>query len=162
VTPATVHPAAEDLARNKRRRAIYVLTAFCASFFVGGIAISYVVAGHYGYGTGFGDGFVDSPPTPKGSGFVVDLAIFSGNIAVDAVVLIFWYWLGSRLEAVGCADDPVAADDGADLTTDENWYYVRIPVLTKSLVAIAVMCIVGVVVLMAATFPVVLIRYGWS
>jgi hypothetical protein len=151
----------EDSVRRGRRRAIYALTVLCALFFVGGIAVSYLVAFHYGFGTGIGDGFVNSPPRPKGAGFLKDLATFTVNVAIDAAILYFWYWLVSRLEAAGCADDPIASDDGADLNKEENWYYIQIPKLTKTLVAIAAVCVVGVVLLMAATFPTAVIRFGW-
>ena len=143
-----------------RRRAIYVLVAFCAVFFVVGITASYVVAAHHGYGTGIGDGFTDAVPRPSGSGFLGDLAILGGNFILDIGILFFWYWVISRLEAIS-GDDPAPPDDGADLRSEESWYYIHVPGLTRVLVVIASFCTVGVSVLVAAILPVVLIRFGW-
>lgn len=143
-----------------RRRAIYVLTAFCFTFFAGWIAASYAVAVSHGYGTGFGDGVVKPIGPAHGHGFFGDLAILAGNALVVAGVLSCWHWLLTRLDPI-TADDPLPPDDGADLTDDMNWYYIQIPRLTKVLVVIAGFCTIGVSVLMAAVLPVVLIRFGW-
>ena len=143
-----------------RRHAIYALVAFCAVFFIGGIIVSYVVAAKYGYGSGFGDGRLAPLGTVKGQGFFGDGAILGGAFVVDVGILFAWYWLISRLEAPA-EDDPLPADDGADLSRDESWYFIQVPNLTTVLIGIAVFCTAGVAILAASILPVVLLRYGW-
>ncbi|MGC1804276.1 MAG: hypothetical protein WA752_09655 [Mycobacterium sp.] len=148
---------------RRRRQGIYALTAFCALFFGGGAVLTYVVAAAYGYGTGFGDGHILPAGTGDhrgGHGFFGDSAILLGTLAVDAALFGAWHWLVSRLDSVS-ADDPLAPDDGADLTEDENWYYVEIPVLTKVIMGIAIACIAGLSIGAAAILPMALVRYGW-
>jgi hypothetical protein len=143
-----------------RRHAIYALVVFCAVFFIGGIIVSYVVAANYGYGSGFGDGRLAPVRPMHGQGFVADGAILGGTFVLDVGILSGWYWLISRLEAPA-DDDPLPADDGANLSRDENWYFIQVPNLTRVLVAIAVFCTAGVAILGASILPVVLLRYGW-
>jgi len=143
-----------------RRHAIYVLVAFCAVFFIGGIIVSYAVAANYGYGTGFGDGRLAPVGTVHGQGFIGDSAILGGAFVLDVAILFAWYWLISRLEAPA-EDDPLPADDGADLSRDESWYFIQVPNLTRVLIGIAVFCTAGVAILGASILPVVLLRYGW-
>lgn len=143
-----------------RRHAIYALVAFCAVFFIGGVVVSYVVAAKYGYGSGFGDGRLAPLGTVEGHGFVGDVAILGGAFVVDVGILFGWYWLISRLEAPA-EDDPLPADDGADLSRDESWYLIHVPNLTRVLIGIAVFCTAGVAILAASILPVVLLRYGW-
>jgi hypothetical protein len=143
-----------------RRHAIYALVALCAVFFIGGIIVSYVVAAKYGYGSGFADGRLAPLGTVKGQGFVGDGAILGGAFVVDVGILFAWYWLISRLEAPA-EDDPLPADDGADLSRDESWYFIQVPNLTRVLIGIAVFCTAGVAILAASILPVVLLRYGW-
>jgi hypothetical protein len=159
------YSAAERKVMAGRRHAIYALVAFCAAFFIVSIVASYLVAAHYGFGTGFGDGFVREDPKPEGTGFWGDAAILIGNTVVVALIFGIWCWLLSRLEAIS-ADDPVlpegtAVVQGVDPTSDESWYYVQIPVLTKALTAVAVICLAGVALFGAALLPLALIRYGW-
>jgi hypothetical protein len=143
-----------------RRHAIYALVTFCAVFFIGGIIVSYVVAANYGYGSGFGDGKLAAVGTVHGQGFVGDGVILGGTFVLDAGILFAWYWLISRLEAPA-EDDPLPADDGADLSRDESWYFIQVPNLTRVLVSIAIFCTAGVAILGASILPVVLLRYGW-
>jgi hypothetical protein len=143
-----------------RRHAIYVLVAFCAVFFIGGIIVSYVVAANYGYGTGFGDGKLAPVGTVQGQGLIGDSAILGGAFVLDAGILLAWYWLISRLEAPA-DDDPLPVGDGADLSRDESWYFIQVPNLTRVLIGIAVFCTGGVAILAASILPVVLLRYGW-
>jgi hypothetical protein len=59
-------------------------------------------------------------------------------------------------------DDPVAPDDDdVDLSDGASWYVVQVPTLTKLLMAVAISCLVGIVVGASAVLPVVTIRYGW-
>ncbi|MEB4212161.1 hypothetical protein [Mycobacterium sp. 94-17] len=157
-------PSDEDEVIRRRRQGIYALTGFCAVFFGGGMIITYVLAARYGYGTGFGDGHLLPAGTGdvrSGHGFLGDAAILFGTFVIDALLLGAWCWLITRLDSVS-ADDPLAPDDGGDLTRNESWYYVRVPVLTKVIMGIAVACIVGLSVGAAAILPLALLRYGWS
>ena len=65
--------------------------------------------------------------------FLGDTAILIGTFVVDVALLGAWYWLITRVDSIS-ADDPLPPDDGADLTRDENWYYVQVPVLTKVII----------------------------
>jgi hypothetical protein len=143
-----------------RRRAIYALVTFCVVFFVGGIATSYAVAANYGYGTGFGDGRPQPVGEIHGHGFFGDAAIVAGAFAVDALVLSGWYWLVSRLEAPTEAERP-APDLDTDPLSEESWYAVAVPTLTKVLTVLALFCLTGVATLASLNLPIVLIRFGW-
>lgn len=151
---------AETTVQRQRRQAVYALVGFCAAFFVGAIVLSYCVAAAHGYGTGFGDGRVAPVEPKRGHGFLADGAILGGAIAIDAFVVFAWYWLISRLDAPA-PDDPLPTDDGADLSVDENWYFIQIPRLTAVLTGIAVFCTAGVAILASANLPIVLLRFGW-
>jgi hypothetical protein len=148
-----------DLVKG-RRHAIYALVVFCAVFFLGGIVLSYIVAASYGYGTGFGDGRPEPVKVAQGHGFFGDGAILAGSFFFDGAVVFAWYWLISRLEAPA-SDDPLPVDDGADLSRDENWYFIPVPRLTKVLTGVAVLCTIGVALLASSNLPIVLLRFGW-
>lgn len=150
----------ETTATRDRRHAVYALVTFCAVFFVGAIAVSYVVAAHYGFGTGFGDGKLAPVGKPHGHGFFGDAAVMAGALLIDAAFLFAWTWLIPRLEAP-TSDDPLPPGDEADLSRDENWYCVQVPGLTRVLTVIAVFCTIGVALLASSNLPIVLIRFGW-
>jgi hypothetical protein len=147
-----------------RKQAVFALTIFCAVFFVGAIIVSYIVAFAHGHGTGIGDGRIVPAGTGEiksGQGFFGDSAILVGTVAIDVALLGAWHWLVSRLD--GFSDDnPMPADDGADLSLERNWYYVDSPGLLKVFVVTAWVCIAGLSLCAAAILPLALIRFGWS
>jgi hypothetical protein len=152
-----------DRAYRQRRRGIYVLAGVCVAFFVVVISACYIAAAVYGYGTGFGDGKEIPERLPKsgGTGFWGDLGLLAGAIVIDLVILFVWALAASRMEKPSI-DDPVAPDeDDVDLNDGASWYVVQVPTLTKSLIVVAISCLVGIVVGASAVIPVVAIRYGW-
>ena len=161
--PPVLARAGDDRAYRQRKRGIYVLAGVCVAFFVVVISACYIAAAQYGYGTGFGDG-KELPariPPLGGTGFWGDFGLLAGAVAVDAVILFVWYLAESRMENPS-VDDPVAPDDGdVDLNDTASWYVVQVPTLTRLLMAVAVFCLVGIVVGASAVIPVVAIRYGW-
>ena len=150
----------ETTATRDRRRAVHALVAFCAVFFISAVAVSYVVAAHHGYGSGFGDGKLGPVGKPHGHGFVGDAAVLAGAVLIDAAILFAWTWLIPKLEAP-TSDDPLPPDDDDDLSRDESWYCIQVPTLTKVLTVIAVFCTVGVALLASSNLPIVLLRFGW-
>jgi hypothetical protein len=162
-TPSTQTHPGYDRAHRQRRRGIYVLAGVCVAFFVVVIAACYIAAAVYGYGTGFGDGKEIPARLPKtgGTGFWGDLGLLAGAIVIDLVILFVWAVAASRMENPS-VDDPVAPDeDDVDLNDGASWYVVQVPTLTKSLMVVAISCLVGIVVGASAVIPVVAIRYGW-
>src|ERR1700758_2447084 len=108
MTAAQTGPTEAEVIR-RRRQGIYALTGFCALFFGGGIFLTYVLAGYYGYGTGFGDGHLVAAGTGDargGHGFLGDTVILIGTFAVDVALLGVWYWLLTRVDSIS-ADDPL-------------------------------------------------------
>jgi hypothetical protein len=155
--------AAYDRAFRQRKRGIYLLAGVCVAFFVVVISGCYVAAAVYGYGTGFGDGkeIPERLPPLGGTGFWGDLGLLAGAVVVDLVILFVWYLAASRMENPSI-DDPVAPDDAeVDLNDGASWYVVQVPTLTKFLMAVAISCLVGIVVGASAVIPVVAMRYGW-
>jgi len=60
-------------------------------------------------------------------------------------------------------DDPVAPEDGdIDLNDTASWYVVPVPTLTRLLMAVAIFCLVGIVIGASAVIPVVAIHYRWN
>ena len=151
---------ADANAETRRRQGVYGLVGFCTVFFVGSIAISYVVAAHYGYGTGFGDSRPAPVGTIRGQGFFGDAAILAGAFALDLLIVYVWYWLISRLDTP-TSEEALTFTDDVDLTDDENWYAVRVPTLTKILTGVALFCLVGVALVAPLNLPIVVLRYGW-
>src|SRR5947209_12418980 len=152
-----------DRAYRQRRRGIYVLAGVCVAFFVVVVSACYIAAAVYGYGTGFGDGKETPSRLPRlgGTGFWGDLGLLAGAIVIDLVILFVWALAASRMEKPSI-DDPVAPDeDDVDLNDGAWWYVVQVPTLTKSLMVVAISCLVGIVVGASAVIPVVAIRYGW-
>jgi hypothetical protein len=161
--PGDVPALATDRAYRQRKRGVYVLAGVCVAFFVIVIAACYSAAWVFGYGTGIGDGkeLPERLPAMRGTGFWGDLGLLAGAIAVDAVILVVWYLAASRLENPSI-DDPVAPDDAdVDLTDGASWYVVQVPTLTKLLMAVAISCLIGIVVGASLVIPVVALRYGW-
>lgn len=155
--------SASDRAYRQRKRGIYVLAAVCVAFFVIVISACYSAAAVFGYGTGMGDGkeLPERLPPTRGTGFWGDLGLLAGAVAVDVVILAVWYLAASRMENPSI-DDPVAPDDDdVDLADGASWYVVQVPTLTKFLMAVAISCLVGIVVGASLVIPVVAIRYGW-
>lgn len=160
--PPTPLDGGERSARQ-RKRGIYFLTGVCVAFFVIVIAACYVAAGAYGYGSGFGDGkeLPDRIPTLSGTGFWGDLGLLAGGFALDLVIMYAWYLAASRMDNPSI-DDPVAPDlADVDLNDAESWYVVQVPGLTKTLMGVAIFCLVAIVIGVSAVLPVVTIRYGW-
>lgn len=155
--------AGYDRAYRQRKRGIYVLAGVCVAFFVVVISACYIAAAQYGYGTGFGDG-KELPariPPLQGTGFWGDLGLLAGGVAVDLVILFVWYLAASRMENPS-VDDPVAPEDrNINLNDTASWYVVPVPTLTRLLMAVAIFCLVGIVIGASAVIPVVAIRYGW-
>ena len=150
-------------ASRQRKRGIYVLAGVCVAFFLVIISACYIAAAVHGYGTGFGDGreLPERLPAPGGTGFWGDLGLLAGAVAIDAIILLVWYFAASRMENPSI-DDPVAPDDGdVDLADGASWYVVEVPALTKFLIVVAISCVVGIVVGASAVLPWVAIRYGW-
>jgi hypothetical protein len=153
----------DDRGYRQRKRGIYVLASICVAFFVVVVSACYIAAAGHGYGTGFGDGkeLPERLPPLGGTGFWGDLGLLVGAVALDLLILLVWYLAESRLERP-CVDDPVAPDDGdVDLSDGASWYVVQVPTLTKLLMAVAISCLVGIVIGASAVLPVVAIRYGW-
>jgi hypothetical protein len=160
--PVTTHDS-RGRGYRQRKRGIYVLAGVCVAFFVVVIAACYIAAQAFGYGTGFGDGkeLPERLPPLGGTGFWGDLGLLAGAVALDMIILVVWYLAASRMENPS-VDDPVAPDDGdVDLMDGASWYVVQVPTLTKLLMAVAITCLVGIVVGASAVIPVVAIRYGW-
>lgn len=155
--------AGYDRAYRQRKRGIYVLAGVCVAFFVVVISACYIAAAKYGYGSGFGDG-KELPariPPLGGTGFWGDLGLLAGGVAVDLVILFVWYFAESRMENPS-VDDPVAPENrDIDLNDTASWYVVPVPTLTRLLMAVAIFCVVGIVIGASAVIPVVAIRYGW-
>jgi hypothetical protein len=161
--PSTPARSGDDRGYRQRKRGIYVLAGVCVAFFVVVISACYIAAAGYGYGTGFGDGkeLPERLPPLGGTGFWGDLGLLAGTVALDLLILFVLYLLAARMENPS-VDDPVAPDDGdVDLNDDASWYVVQVPTLTKLLMAVAISCVVGIVVGASAVIPVVTIRYGW-
>jgi hypothetical protein len=153
----------DDRGYRQRKRGIYVLVGICVAFFVVVISACYIAAAAYGYGTGFGDGteLPERLPPLGGTGFWGDLGLLAGVVALDLIILLVWYLASSRMEQPS-VDDPVAPDDDdVNLSDGASWYVVQVPALTKLLMAVAISCLVGIVVGASAVIPVVAIRYGW-
>jgi hypothetical protein len=153
----------DDRGYRQRKRGIYVLAGICVAFFVVVVSACYIAAAGHGYGTGFGDGreLPERLPPLGGTGFWSDLGLLVGAVALDLLILLVWYLAESRMEKP-CVDDPVASDDGdVDLSDGASWYVVQVPTLTKLLMAVAISCLVGIVIGASAVLPVVAIRYGW-
>jgi hypothetical protein len=153
----------DDRGYRQRKRGIYVLAGICVAFFVAVISACYVSAAAYGYGTGFGDGkeLPEHLPPLGGTGFWGDLGLLAGAVALDLIILLVWYLAESRMEQPS-VDDPVAPEDGdVNLNDGASWYVVQVPALTKWLMAVAISCLVGIVVGASAVIPIVAIRYGW-
>lgn len=151
---------ADTSVATRRRQGIYGLVGFCTVFFIGSITVSYVVAAHYGFGTGFGDSRPAPVGTIHGQGFFGDAAILAGAFALDVLIVYAWYWLISRLDTPTDEEVPAFADD-VDLADDENWYAVQVPRLTKFLTGVALFCLVGVALVAPLNLPIVVLRYGW-
>jgi hypothetical protein len=153
----------DDRGYRQRKRGIYVLAGICVAFFVVVVSACYIAAAGYGYGTGFGDGkeLPERLPPLGGTGFWGDLGLLAGAVALDVIILFVWYLAESRMEQPS-VDDQVAPDDGdVDLSDGASWYVVQVPALTKLLMAVAISCLVSIVVGASAVLPVVAIRYGW-
>lgn len=134
-------PTRGPAAVRQRRQAVIALTVFCWLFFIGAIAASYVIALAHGYGTGFGDGRLLPAGTGAdkgGTGFLGDAAILFGTLILDFGLLFVWQWLMTRLDGAS-EDDPLPAPDGADLSQEDNWYYVYSPGLMKMFAAVVVL-----------------------
>ena len=153
----------DDRGYRQRKRGIYVLAGICVAFFVVVISACYIAAAAYGYGTGFGDGkeLPEHLPPLGGTGFWGDLGLLAGAVVLDLIILLVWYLAESRMEQPS-VDDPVAPEDGdVNLNDGAFWYVVQVPALTKLLMAVAISCLVGIVVGASAVIPIVAIRYGW-
>jgi hypothetical protein len=159
-TPARI---GDDRGYRQRKRGVYMLAGICVAFFVLVVSACYIAAAGYGYGTGFGDGkeLPERLPPLGGTGFWGDLGLLAGAVVIDLLILVVWYLAESRMEQPS-VDDPVAPDDGdVNLRDGASWYVVQVPILTKLLMAVAISCLVGIVVGASAVLPVVAIRYGW-
>jgi hypothetical protein len=153
----------DDRGCRQRKRGIYMLAGICVGFFVIVVSACYIAAAGYGYGTGLGDGkeLPERLPPLGGTGFWGDLALLASAVALDLLILFVWYLAESRMEQPS-VDDPVAPDNGdVDLRDGASWYVVQVPTLTKLLMAVAISCLVGIVVGASAVIPYVSLRYGW-
>ncbi|MDT5004004.1 MAG: hypothetical protein QOJ24_1180 [Mycobacterium sp.] len=161
--PSAAGGDGDDPGYRQRKRGIYVLAGVCVAFFVLVISACYIAAVGYGYGTGFGDGkeLPEHLPVLGGNGFWGDLGLLAGAVALDLLILFVWYFAASRMEQPS-VDDPVAPDDGdVDLSNGASWYVVQVPTVTKLLMAVAISCLIGIVIGASAVIPVVALRYGW-
>jgi hypothetical protein len=143
-----------------RRKGINAMLIFGIGFIVVSMIITYSIALHYGYGTGFGDGH-DIPskmPKPHGTGFLGDMGLLVLALSIDVGLITLWGYVVSRL-AAGGPDSPPVTDFPQQ---DDEWYVVPRPGLVRALVPVAWIAIIGIRALEIGLLPWVLIKFGWS
>jgi hypothetical protein len=143
-----------------RRKGINAMLVFGIGFIVVSMTITYSIALHFGYGTGFGDGH-DIPskmPKPHGTGFWGDVGLLVMAVSIDVGLIAGWGFVVSRL-AAGGPDSPA---ETAFPKQDDDWYVVPRPGLVRALVPVAWIAIIGIRVLEIGLLPWVLVKFGWS
>jgi hypothetical protein len=140
---------------RRRRQAIVVLGWSSLVFFGAWVGLHLAIGIIRGHSLISGHVRPLEPGTQPGHGLFADTLIFAGTFVVLALLIAGWQWLASRL---GDQPDPTLSPEEIE---SQPLYEIDIPVLNKSIVITAIVCLVGSALLGSAVLPAILTKYGW-
>lgn len=154
-TAALDAPGWTEVLLERKRQAIVALSWFSAAFFAVGLGLTVAQGLRVGYGVINGRLREADRIDVQGTGIFGDAGILVLTVVANLLLMLAWGWIGERV------GDDRNEDPARGAVPSGSWYLIDIPRTTRVLLAVAIFCVVAIVITAVLLFPLILIRYGW-